>query len=160
MYRCAKCYAEFPEEEMVELLGPSIADDIRICPRCGHDLEDAEEGSECRICGGFVGKKSSVDVCDACFLKTLSPARVRQFHEDGQAVTQMWINPLLATIYDEMDIETILWGRLMEDLKTNESMRGQISNLMCESLDGNESAYMEWLKRRRVVLQINWEAGK
>lgn len=109
---CMDCGRIFEDEEQKtwsesrgEFWGVSCSEEMSGCPDCGGDYDEAEQ---CEICGKDCCKEELIcGVCEECIDEASKNFKLCE-KICGDEKKEIKINALLASLFDEGDIEQIL----------------------------------------------------
>ena len=113
IFVCEDCGCVFGDEDMVatsgvvsEVWGVDYCEEDGCCPRC--KSSSVAEGKKCAVCGGFYSEDDiHSDVCNSCIEKYGKDFEFCERVCEDEKVT-IRISSLLASLFDESDIEAIL----------------------------------------------------
>lgn len=114
MYRCEICGHLFEEGEEKTYIDPSTSEEWKVCPICKGDYE---ESVKCAMCGeNFFESDLHNDLCNDCLEEVKKYQTDVDFcFEVGKKDTQkVEINVFLASMFDEKEIEEILYKALKD----------------------------------------------
>lgn len=143
-YQCHECDRQFDEPDIIKEthgMTDGSYEKIGICPYCKGFYE---EMYQCRICcQHFTDDELSGGVCDECIYEHSTDINLcYKLGAEENAEQNIKINGFIASVFDEEQINEILWNRIKE--------LNRIVNVSCyDFIDSDKSWFAEQLIKEK-----------